>query len=39
MRLINTTLLRLLFTLGQGLALSSRVSPSVRSQITRTLTF
>ena len=40
MRLINTTLLRLLlFTLGQGLALTSRISPSVRSQITRTLTF
>ena len=40
MRLINSTLLRLLlFTLGQGLALTSRVSPSVRSQITRTLTF
>ena len=40
MRLINSTLLRLLlFTLGQGLALTSRLSPSVRSQITRTLTF
>ena len=40
MRLINSTLLRvLLFTLGQGLALSSRISPSVRSQVTRTLTF
>jgi hypothetical protein len=40
MRLINSTLLRfLLFTLGQGLALASRISPSVRSQITRTLTF
>jgi hypothetical protein len=40
MGLINTTLLRLLlFTLGQGLALTSRASPSVRSQITRTLTF
>jgi hypothetical protein len=40
MRLINSTLLRLLlFTLGQGLALVSRFSPSVRSQITRTLTF
>jgi hypothetical protein len=39
-RLINSTLLRLLlFTLGQGLALTSRVSPSVRSQITRTVTF
>jgi hypothetical protein len=39
-RLINSTLLRLLlFTLGQGLALTSRVSPSVRSQITRTFTF
>ena len=40
MRVINTTLLRLLlFTLGQGLALSSQISPSVGSQITRTLTF
>ena len=40
MRLINSTLLRLLlFTLGHGLALTSRISPSVRSQITRTLTF
>jgi hypothetical protein len=40
MRLMNTTLLRLLlFTLGQGLALTSRISPSVRSQITRTVTF
>jgi hypothetical protein len=40
MRMINGTLLRLLlFTLGQGLALMSRISPSVRSQITRTLTF
>jgi hypothetical protein len=40
MRLINTTLLRLLlFTLGHGLALASRVSPSIRSQITRTVTF
>jgi hypothetical protein len=40
MRLINSTLLRLLlFTLGQGLALTSRISPSVRSQVTRTLTF
>jgi len=38
--LINSTLLRLLlFTLGQGLALTSRISPSVRSQVTRTLTF
>jgi hypothetical protein len=40
MRLINTTLLRLLLsTLGRGLALTSRISPSVRSQLTRTLTF
>jgi hypothetical protein len=40
MRMINSTLLRLLlFALGQGLALISRISPSVRSQITRTLTF
>lgn len=40
MGLIDTTLLRLvLFTLGHGLAFASRVSPSVRSQITRTLTF
>ena len=40
MRLINSTLLRLLlFTLGQGLAVTSRISPSVRSQVTRTLTF
>ena len=39
-RLFNSTLLRLLlFTLGQGLALTSRISPSVRSQITRTVTF
>ena len=29
----------LLFTLGQGLAVTSRISPSVRSQVTRTLTF
>ena len=40
MRLINSTLLRLLlFTLGQGLTLTSRISPSVRSQVTRTVTF
>jgi hypothetical protein len=40
MRLFNSTLLRLLlFTLGHGLALASRISASVRSQITRTLTF
>ena len=40
MRVINTTLLRLLlFTVGHGLALAARISPSVRSQITRTLTF
>ena len=29
----------LLFTLGHGLALASRIDPSVRSQVTRTLTF
>lgn len=40
MRLFNNTLLRLLlFTLGHGLALASRIIPSVRSQVTRTLTF
>jgi hypothetical protein len=40
MRLFNSTLLRLLlFALGHGLALASRIIPSVRSQITRTLTF
>jgi hypothetical protein len=40
MRLINSTLLRLLlFTLGHGLSLTSRIGPSVRSQITRTITF
>jgi hypothetical protein len=40
MRAINTLLLRLLlFALGHGLALTSRNSPSVRSQITRTTTF
>jgi hypothetical protein len=39
MRLLNSTLLRLLlFTLGQGLTLKSRISPSVCSQVTRTLT-
>ena len=40
MRLFNRALLRLLlFTLGHGLALASRIIPSVRSQVTRTLTF
>jgi hypothetical protein len=40
MRLFNSTLLRLLlFTLGQWLALASRISPSIRSQVTRSLTF
>jgi hypothetical protein len=40
MRLFSRTLLRLLlFTLGHGLALASRIIPSVRSQVTRTLTF
>jgi hypothetical protein len=40
MRSFNSTLLRLLlFTLGQWLALASRISPSIRSQVTRTLTF
>ena len=40
MRLFKRTLLRfLLFTLGHGLALASRILPSVRSQVTRTLTF
>jgi hypothetical protein len=40
MRLFNNTLLRLLlFTLGQWLALASRISPSIRSQVTRSLTF
>jgi hypothetical protein len=40
MRHFSSTLLRLLlFTLGHGLALASRIIPSVRSQITRTLTF
>src|SRR5271156_5963001 len=40
MRLFNGTLLRLLlFTLGHGLGLASRIIPSVRSQVTRTLTF
>jgi hypothetical protein len=40
MRFVNNSLLRLLlFTFGHGLALMSRFIPSVRSQITRTLTF
>jgi hypothetical protein len=40
MKLLSTTSLRLLlFTLGHGLALASRIVPSVRSQVTRTLTF
>lgn len=40
MRLFSSALLRLLlFTLGQLLALASRIIPSVRSQVTRTLTF
>jgi hypothetical protein len=40
MRLFNSALLRLLlFTLGQWLALASRISPSIRAQVTRTLTF
>jgi len=40
MRLFSSTLLRLLlFALGHGLALASRIIPSIRSQITRTLTF
>ena len=40
MRLFNSALLRLLlFMLGQGLALASRIIPSIRSQVTRTLTF
>jgi hypothetical protein len=40
MRFFNKTLLRLLLLmLGEGLALASRVVPSVRSQVTRTLTF
>lgn len=40
MKLLSSTLLRiLLFTLGRGLALASRIVPSVRSQVTRTLSF
>jgi len=40
MKLLNSALLRLLlFALGHGLALASRIVPSVRSQVTRTLTF
>ena len=40
MRLLNSALLQLLLlTLGQGLAFASRIRPSVRSQVTRTLTF
>jgi hypothetical protein len=40
MRLFNSALLRLLlFTLGQWLALASRIGPSIRAQVTRTLTF
>jgi hypothetical protein len=40
MRSFNSTLLGLLlFTLGQWLALGSRFSPSIRSRVTRTLTF
>jgi hypothetical protein len=40
LKFFNKTLLRLLlFTLGQWLTLASRIVPSVRSQVTRTLTF